>query len=99
MREILERLAERGIEAAPLPGIARYALFARGDFGALVAVGPEGFGRVGTSGLVTESGLAVLVWRGESAVFVWKGGERPAGPGQVEGLREFTSELDAILRG
>ncbi len=97
MQEILEKLAAAGIEAAPLPGIERYALCARGEFGALVSVGPDGFGRVGSSGLIVAQGLAMLVWRGESAVFVWKGGEQSAGPGQVEGLRAFMTELERIL--
>lgn len=97
MQEILERLAAAGIEAAPLPGIDRYALCARGEYGALVSLSSGGFGRIGSSGLITESGLGMLVWRGESAVFVWKGGEQPAGAGQVEALREFTADLERIL--
>ena len=98
MREILEKLAAAGMEAAPLPGIERYALCARGEFGALVSIGPDGFGRAGASGLITEHRLAMLVWRGERAVFVSRGGgERAAEPGEVDQLRAFMSELDAIL--
>lgn len=98
MRETLERLAAAGIEAAPLPGIERYALCARGEFGALVSIGPDGFGRPGASGLITEQGLAMLVWRGESAVFVSRGGgERAAAPGQVDQLRAFMSDLEKLL--
>lgn len=99
MREILEKLAAAGIEAAPLPGIERYALCARGEYGALVSVGPEGFGRVGSSGLIVPQGLAMLVWRGESAVFVWKGGECPATAEHVEGLRVFMAEVEGVLAG
>ncbi len=97
MQQQLERLAGRGIEVAPMPGIKGFALCARGEFGALVAVSEAGFGQIGSTGLITPRGLAVLVWRGESALFVGKGGETPAGAEQVEALRKFSSDLRQAL--
>jgi hypothetical protein len=97
MEKTLSRLAGAGIEAAPLPGVEGYVLCARGAYGALVTFGPDGFGRAGSSGLITERGLAVLVWRGESAVFVTKGEERTAGDSQVEELRAFMADLESTL--
>lgn len=97
MQQTLEKLAAAGIEAAPLPGIERYALCARGEYGALVSISAAGFGRVGSSGLLTDQGLAMLVWRGDAAMFISKGREQAAGPGQVEALRAFMSDLEAAL--
>lgn len=99
MEDKFERLAGRGIEVAPMPGIKGYALCARGEYGALVAVSEAGFGAIGSTGLITPRGLAVLVWRGETAVFAAKGAEAPASAEQVEALRSFASDLREALLG
>lgn len=73
-------------------------LFERDGFVALVERRKRGFGNVGAAGLLTATGLAPLVWRGEHAVFVGKGGSHDATQEQVEALRRFQTDLETILR-
>jgi len=94
----LERLAAAGFQLLPLPGISTHYVFERAGFAALVARTPEGFGSVGSAGLLTEGGFAALVWRGDQPVLVRKGVELPASAAQVEALRAFASDLDQALR-
>ena len=80
-----------------MPSGAKYILLARDGFAAIVSVDGGTLGRVGSSGLVTPSGLAVLVWRGESAYFVGKGLDVPATPEQLDRMRGFTNDLESAL--
>jgi hypothetical protein len=69
-----------------------YTMFTRGI---CAAVGHEN--SVGSSGLMTESGLAFLIWREERAYLVAHGSEQPATAEQVEAIRRFSSDLKSAL--
>ncbi len=98
MTNQLERLAALGIELIPLPGLERHFVFSRDGFASLVERRESGFGRLGTSGLITEEGLAMLVWRQEEPFFVLHKNETPASAEQVAALRQFASDLERALR-
>jgi hypothetical protein len=98
MLKQLERLMELGIEAAPVDGMERHVVFARAGYAALVERTRDGFGRVGAAGLMTEAGLAMLVWREGKAYFVARGAEQAASEEQVAALRAFSSDLERTLR-
>ena len=92
----LERLAASGISLIPADLKGHY-IFERGGFLALVERSPSGFGRVGAAGLLTEKGLAPLVWRGQESWFVARGFEERASSEQVEALRSFQRDLESAL--
>ncbi|MBI3683112.1 MAG: hypothetical protein HY235_22295 [Acidobacteria bacterium] len=99
MREILERLAAANIQLLPVTQIEKHWIFERDGFIALVErTGDGGFGRMGTPGLWTERGLAVLIQRGQSKAFVTKGIELAASSEQVESMRSFARDLEAALK-
>ena len=94
----LERLAAAGIRLLPVTDITTHFVLERDGFAALVERTPDGFGSAGAAGLLTEDGLALLVWRTGRAFFVRKGTEREATPAQVDALRAFASDLEKALR-
>ena len=49
----------------------------------------------GSTGMMTEQGLAYLVWRDGQPYLAAKGGETPATPEQVEAIRKFSEDLKA----
>ena len=51
----------------------------------------------GSTGLMTEQGLAYLVWRDGQAFLAGKGGETPATAEQVETIQKFSRDLAAAL--
>ena len=51
----------------------------------------------GATGLMTERGLAYLVWRDGVPLLVSKGAEASATPEQVAEIRKFTEDLGAAL--
>ena len=51
----------------------------------------------GSTGLMTEQGLAYLVWRDGQPYLAGKGGEIPATPEQVETIRRFSEDLNTAL--
>jgi hypothetical protein len=88
--EILARLAGCRIElVAEARGIS---VFARQECLALV----QG-DSIGSSGIMTESGLAYLVWRDGRAWLVSKGSEVAAAPAEVETIRRFSEDLKRAL--
>ena len=92
---IEERLRNFQIElAAETKG---HCLFVRGDVCAMALREGEGFGSIGSTGIVTEGGLAYLTWRGGNAILSSKGGEAPAEPSQVEHIRRFSEDLKTAL--
>ncbi len=95
----LERLAAAGIRLLPALEITNHYVFERGDYVALVERAGEGFGAVGSAGLLTGEGFAALVWRGGQAFFVRREFEQPASSDQVKGLRRFSEDLAAALNG
>ncbi|MCW5982083.1 MAG: hypothetical protein KIT09_28615 [Bryobacteraceae bacterium] len=97
MTEQIERLAAAGIQLVPLPAIATHYIFERDGFAALVERAGAGFGQIGSAGLITEHGLAALVWRGPDAFFIAKAFERRATEVEVETLRRFSADLEHAL--
>jgi hypothetical protein len=51
----------------------------------------------GSTGLMTEQGLAYLVWREGKPYLAAKGTETPATPEQVEAIQRFSRDLSAAL--
>lgn len=91
----IERLSAAGINLIPAD-LEKHYMLERDGFLALVERGSL---RVGTAGLVTEKGLAPLMWRGEESWFVARGFEQRATADQVEGIRTFQRDLETALRG
>ena len=63
----------------------------------MAAVGRTQRGNQGSTGLMTEQGLAYLVWRDGQPYLAAKGGETPATPEQVETIRRFSQDLGNAL--
>jgi len=51
----------------------------------------------GSTGVMTENGIAFLVWRDGRAMLAAKGMETPATPEQVEAIRKFSEDLKTAL--
>ena len=58
-----------------------------------------GFGSIGSTGILTENGLAYLVWRDGRARLAAKSGETDAEAEQVEAVRRFSEDLKEALGG
>jgi hypothetical protein len=54
-------------------------------------------GNQGSTGMMTEQGLAYLVWREGRPYLAAKGGETPATQEQVETIRKFSADLKSAL--
>jgi hypothetical protein len=75
------------------------SIYVRGDCIAAVG-GTHGGGadnNQGSTGLMTEQGLAYLVWRDGRPYLAAKGGETPATPEQLETVRKFSQDLSNAL--
>ncbi len=100
MQQILEKLAAASIQLLPLTQMERHWVFERDGFISLVErTRDNGFGRIGSPGLLTERGMAVLVKRGPDMIFAAKGLEVPATAEQVETMRRFSRDLEEALAG
>lgn len=97
MEEILKRLAAMGMGLIPALEIDTHFVFERGGFVALVERRRETFGNVGAPGILTERGMAHLVWRRELPYFVTRGWERAADAEEVAQLRRFAEDLKNCL--
>jgi hypothetical protein len=97
VEEILARLAAVNIELVPAVDLNTHFVFTRDGFLALVERRENGFGNIGAPGLLSEKGMAQLVWRGTDAFFVARGFVQPAHPEQIEGLRRFGHDLKNSL--
>ena len=95
--EKFEKLAAASIHLLPTAGIPTHYVFARDGFVALVDRTGIGAGGIGAPGLLTERGIAMLVWKDGQAFFVTKETERAAAPEQVDSLRRFAADLTAAL--
>lgn len=85
----MSRLDDLGIrKMVEGPGVS---LYARGN--CVAAVG----GTQGGTGLMTEQGLAYLVWREGVAFLVSRSAESPATPEQLEEIRKFSEDLKSAL--
>jgi hypothetical protein len=72
-------------------------MFVRDNLIALVERTPEGFGSIGGTGLLTDRGLAYLVFRDGQAFLAGKGFEQPATPEQIAQVRKFSEDLKSAL--
>jgi hypothetical protein len=95
--DVLERLAAAGISLLPAVEITTHYVFERDGFVALVERTPDGFGGIGSPGILTGSGFAALIRRGERSYFVARGFEQEAQPEQADGLRRFAADLKSAL--
>ena len=89
----IERLALAGINLVPAD-LEKHYIVERGGFLALI---DRVSLRAGTAGLLTEKGLAPLMWREHHAWFVARGFEQPATDAQVEEIRAFQRDLESAL--
>jgi len=93
--ETAARLAGCGIQlAAESP---QYNMFTRGCCVALVTFGAGAVAGIGSSGMMTETGLAFLVWREGRPYLAAKGREMLASSAQVEEIQEFSLDLKRAL--
>ena len=98
MREVLERLAAAGIQMLPAVEIATHYVFERDGFVALVDRTPEGFGGIGSAGILTGNGFAALIKRSRGSYFVARNFEQEASEEQVAALRRFSADLKSALQ-
>ena len=92
-----QKLSAAGIELLHVD-VRKHRIAMRGTYIALLEHSPErGFGKAGTAGLLTESGLAPLVWINGVARFRAKGVDQPATEQQVAELRAFQADLESAL--
>jgi hypothetical protein len=97
--EKLEKIAAAGIQIIPAADLSTHFLFERDGFVSLVERTKENnFGNIGAPGLLTDSGLAVLLWRGGEGWFVRRGFEQRATEDQVRRLRAFATDLEQALK-
>lgn len=93
--EIAARLESRGI--AWFATEKGYTMFTRDN---CAAIGHEQGGAysIGSSGIMTESGLAFLTWRdGRAFVTAHGGNQTPAAEEHVDAVRRFSNDLKAAL--
>lgn len=92
---VAERLAGLNIQiTAEGP---KYFVFVRDNCVALVERAETGYGSIGSTGILTESGLAYLIWRDRRPVLAGKSGEQAADAAQVEAIRRFSEDLKSAL--
>jgi hypothetical protein len=94
--EIEARLEGFGIGlVAESPAVS---IFMREGCVAMVGRTAGGGLSLGSTGMMTDNGLAYLVWREGQARLAAKGGEVAAGADQVEAIRKFSEDLKAALQ-
>lgn len=94
--EISARLSCLNIEV--LAETKQHFVFTRDACIAVVERTNDGIGSIGSTGMMTETGLAYLVWRDEVALLVGKAGTQPADPNQLEQIRRFSEDLKSALK-
>ena len=93
--EIAARLAACDILTAAQAG--DYCMFVRGNCMALVQTAGGRFTSAGSSGMVTENGLAYLVWNDGKPMLASHGSQVEADAEQVEAIRKFSEDLKRII--
>ena len=88
--EVDTRLA--GLQIERIAVAKEYVLYGRGSCMAMV----HGT-HMGSSGYMTDSGPAYLVWRNGQAFLVSRGQETPATDDQVETIERFSKDLKNAL--
>ncbi len=93
--EIASRLSNLNIQV--LVESSRHYLLARGEAIVLVERKGDECGSIGSAGMMTERGLAYLVWRDGGAVLAAKGGEIEATAEQIATLKGFSADVKSAL--
>lgn len=93
--ETAERLSKLRIEL--VSETEQHYVFARDNCIALVERAGQDFGSIGSTGIMSERGLAFLVYRSGQALLAAKGGEVPATELQVTAVRQFSEDLRTAL--
>jgi hypothetical protein len=93
--EIAARLAACGIQMAA--EAKDYCMFVRENCLALVQAADGQFTSIGSSGMLTEQGLAYLVWVDGKAMLASHGSQVEAAPEQLEALHQFSQDLRNII--
>lgn len=92
---VAERLASLDIQI--IAEGQKHFVFVRDNCVALVERAGTGYGSIGSTGIMTESGLAYLIWRDRRPVLAGKSGERPAEAAEVESIRRFSEDLKSAF--
>jgi hypothetical protein len=96
--EELNRLEELNIQR--VGDGPSFSIYVRENcIGVVAAAGSANSGALnqGSTGLMTEQGLAYLIWREGQPYLAAKGGEVPATPEQLESIRKFSQDLETAL--
>jgi hypothetical protein len=93
--EIAARLAACDILIAAQA--QNYCMFVRENCVALVQSAGDRFTSIGSTGMMTEQGLAYLVWIDGKALLSSHGTQVEAEAGQVEAIRRFSEDLKRIF--
>ena len=72
-------------------------MFVRENCLALVRTEGERFTSLGSSGMLTEKGLAYLVWADGRAMLASHGVQVEAAPDEVDAIRKFSEDLKNII--
>ncbi|HUB77789.1 MAG TPA: hypothetical protein VMB03_03280 [Bryobacteraceae bacterium] len=89
--EISAGLAASGIQMAAQA--KDYCMFVRGECLALARMEDGRFTSIGSSGILTERGLAYLVWVDGKAMLSAHGSRTEATAAQVDAIRNFSEDL------
>jgi hypothetical protein len=89
--EIAASLAARDIRM--VAQAKDYCMFVRGDCLALVQTAGDRFTSIGSSAILTETGLAYLVWVDGKAMLASHGTQVEAAVDQVAAIRKFSQDL------
>ena len=73
-------------------------MFVRDNLIALVERTAEGFGSIGSTGMLTDRGLVYLVFRDGRTLLAGKGFEQTATPEQISQIRRFSEDLKSALQ-
>jgi hypothetical protein len=93
--EIAARLAACDIAMAAQA--KDYSMFVRGNCVALVQTADQRFTSIGSSGVMTENGLAYLMWVDGKAMLASHGNQVEADAEQVEAIRKFSEDLKKTI--
>lgn len=93
----LEKIAAAGIQILPVTQIPNHVVFERDGLAVLVERKGDGFGGIGSPGLISDKGFEPLVDMDGRSVFVFKGNVREPEPGQVESARSLLHDLKCAL--
>jgi hypothetical protein len=93
--EIAARLA--AVDIRLMAEAKAYSIFTRGNCLAVAQRDQTGFSSLGSSGMMTESGLAYLVWREGRPLLVAKQNQIEADPIQIQEINKFSGDLKSAL--